>query len=139
MNQTKKIKSAAADETENSKREKTKKLLWTAVYLFRNLFFLLIVFLSTATSYECFLNASDFINFLLFFYISFYFLNKNKFLKYASLQETRGYNIRKAHRAIWWSIILICVANGFLVSSILWFSAWFLTFNVKNSIELNKI
>jgi hypothetical protein len=119
--------------------ESKNKLIWTFVYLFRNLMFLVFVFFSTILHYECFTNAIHFVNFLLFFYISFYFINNKKFSQYVSLQEARGYNIRKIHRVFWWSIILIYVFSGWLVSSILWFSAWFLTFNVKNSIESNKI
>lgn len=122
-----------------TKIDSKNKLMWTLVYLFRNLLFLFFVFFSTIFNYGFLTNAVYFVNFLLFFYISFYFINKEKFSKYASLQETRGYSIRKVHRALWWSIILIYVFSGWLISSIIWFSAWFLTFNVKNSIESNKI
>lgn len=141
---SRKLKIPEAKKSENisniiiKKYEKHKKIIWTSLYLLRSFLVLTFVFLSVSAECQYMNNVANFVNFLLFFYISFYFISKEKFIDFVRPQEEKGINLRKIHRIIWWSIILTYAFYGWLITSILWFTAWFITFNTKNQLQEKK-
>jgi hypothetical protein len=109
---------------------------WIVIDSIRNIFAVLVVWTAAFLNFEPAKNLVLFINFLLFFILSCFFFYKNGLINYLKFEKNKNNKIIYFSRLCWWFCILIFASKGWTVSAIIWFSAWFIIFNLKKNISI---
>jgi len=118
-------------------KTKTKKeIIWCFIYFLRNIMAVITVFMACSWKMQEAVNFLNFLNWLMFFAVFSSVFYKNKFISFLTKEKQRSQNILYFSRACWWFCIIFLAIYGWIFSAMLWFSAWFIIFNIKNQIKI---
>ena len=111
--------------------------IWCGLYFLRNVLIVLLVFFACVFERGEAVNLLNFISALMIFAIWMSLFSKEKFLNFLKREKSRSQKIVYFARACWWFCIIFFAIHGWIFSAMLWFSAWFIIYNLKNEIKLD--